>query len=87
MGCPLIVVTGGIASGKTTVARVMAEAGGCLLDADAIARIGLRGSSYQGKGGVGIRRRVDPRREDFEEETRKGRVRRSPCPREAREDR
>ncbi|MCU0638915.1 MAG: dephospho-CoA kinase [Candidatus Krumholzibacteria bacterium] len=38
MGCPLIVVTGGIASGKTTVARVMAAAGGCLLDADTIAR-------------------------------------------------
>lgn len=38
MGCPLIAVTGGIASGKSTVARVMAAAGGCLLDADAIAR-------------------------------------------------
>ncbi len=38
MGCPLIVVTGGIASGKTTVARVMAARGGCLLDADRIAR-------------------------------------------------
>jgi len=38
MGCPVIVVTGGIASGKTTVARLMAAAGGCLIDADSIAR-------------------------------------------------
>lgn len=35
---PLIVVTGPIASGKSTVSRVMAARGGVLLDADRLAR-------------------------------------------------
>ncbi|MBN1885940.1 MAG: dephospho-CoA kinase [Candidatus Krumholzibacteriota bacterium] len=38
---PLIVVTGGIASGKSTVARVMADRGGVLLDADELAHRAL----------------------------------------------
>ncbi len=34
MKVPLIVVTGPIASGKSTVAKVMAEGGGVYVDAD-----------------------------------------------------
>ncbi len=34
---PLIVVTGPIASGKSTVAEIMARGGGCLVDADLLA--------------------------------------------------
>lgn len=37
MTCPVIVVTGAIASGKTTVAAVMAARGGALVDCDALA--------------------------------------------------
>jgi dephospho-CoA kinase len=38
MRSPVIVVTGGIASGKTTVAAVIAARGGTLIDCDALAR-------------------------------------------------
>jgi dephospho-CoA kinase len=41
MDTPLIVVTGPIASGKSVVARVMAERGGVLLDADDLAHEAL----------------------------------------------
>lgn len=37
MKAPLIAVTGPIASGKTTVAGVMARGGGCIVDADLLA--------------------------------------------------
>ncbi len=38
MRSPVIVVTGGIASGKSLIARVMAERGGALVDCDGLAR-------------------------------------------------
>jgi len=41
MKSPVIVVTGGIASGKTTVAGVMAARGGALVDCDALAHAAL----------------------------------------------
>lgn len=41
MVCPVIVVTGGIASGKTTVAAVVAARGGALVDCDALAHRAL----------------------------------------------
>ena len=41
MKVPLIVVTGPIASGKSTVARVMAEGGGVYVDADELAHAAL----------------------------------------------
>jgi dephospho-CoA kinase len=41
MKVPLIVVTGPIASGKSTVAKVMAEAGGVYVDADILAHEAL----------------------------------------------
>ena len=41
MKVPLIVVTGPIASGKSTVARVMAEEGGVYVDADMLAHAAL----------------------------------------------
>ena len=37
MRTPVIVVTGGIASGKTTIARVMAARGGTIVDCDSLA--------------------------------------------------
>lgn len=37
IGTPVIVVTGGIASGKTTVAKVLAERGGMVVDCDRLA--------------------------------------------------
>ncbi len=41
MKVPLIVVTGPIASGKSTVAKVMAEGGGVYVDADTLAHAAL----------------------------------------------
>ena len=41
MASPVIVVTGGIASGKTTVAAVVAARGGALVDCDALAHRAL----------------------------------------------
>lgn len=41
MRAPLVVVTGGIAAGKSTVARVLAERGGAYVDADALAHRAL----------------------------------------------
>jgi dephospho-CoA kinase len=41
MKVPLIVVTGPIASGKSTVARVIAEEGGVYVDADMLAHAAL----------------------------------------------
>jgi dephospho-CoA kinase len=41
MSVPVIVVTGAIASGKTTVASALAAGGGALLDCDALARRAL----------------------------------------------
>ena len=41
MRTPIIVVTGGIASGKTTVAEVLAARGGALVDCDVLARRAL----------------------------------------------
>ena len=38
MSCPLMAVTGPIAGGKTTVARILAASGGAHIDADAIAK-------------------------------------------------
>ena len=46
MKAPLIVVTGPIASGKTTVAKVMAERGGEYVDADAMAHEVLDDPSF-----------------------------------------
>jgi dephospho-CoA kinase len=44
-GVPVIVVTGGIASGKTTVAQMLAELGGEVISADALAREVLQSGS------------------------------------------
>ncbi|HHY92405.1 MAG TPA: dephospho-CoA kinase, partial [Firmicutes bacterium] len=37
-GTPVIILTGGIASGKSTVAAMLAEEGGAVISADALAR-------------------------------------------------
>jgi dephospho-CoA kinase len=42
MRTPVIVVTGGIGSGKTTIARIMAGRGGKLIDCDRLAREAYR---------------------------------------------
>lgn len=42
MRAPVIAVTGGIASGKTTVARILAAGGGTLVDCDSIGHEALR---------------------------------------------
>lgn len=41
MRTPVIVVTGGIATGKTTVARIVAERGGAVIDCDEIGHAAL----------------------------------------------
>jgi dephospho-CoA kinase len=46
MKVPLIVVTGPIASGKSTVARIMAEAGGVYVDADMLAHEALEDPGF-----------------------------------------
>lgn len=46
---PLIVVTGGIATGKTTVARVLAEAGGTVIDCDRIGHEALDRNEVRGR--------------------------------------
>ncbi len=46
MNVPLIVVTGPIASGKSTVARVMAEGGGVYVDADELAHAALEDPDF-----------------------------------------
>ena len=42
MECPVIVVTGGIASGKSTIAGIIAARGGTVVDCDALAHRALR---------------------------------------------
>jgi len=49
MEAPLLVVTGGIAAGKSTVASIMAEKGGTLVDADILAHEALRDPGFIGK--------------------------------------
>lgn len=39
-GAPVIVLTGGIASGKSTVAKMLADLGGEIISADVLAQIG-----------------------------------------------
>ncbi len=51
MKVPLIVVTGPIASGKSTVARVMAEGGGVYVDGDALAHAALEDPGFTEKLG------------------------------------
>ena len=46
MKVPLIVVTGPIASGKSSVAKVMAEGGGAYVDADALAHAALEDPGF-----------------------------------------
>jgi dephospho-CoA kinase len=46
MKIPLIVVTGPIASGKSTVARIMAEGGGVYVDADMLAHAALEDPGF-----------------------------------------
>jgi dephospho-CoA kinase len=46
MKVPLIVVTGPIASGKSTVAKVMAEGGGVYVDADMLAHAALEDPGF-----------------------------------------
>ena len=50
MKVPLIVVTGPIASGKSTVAKVMAEGGGVYVDADMLAHAALEDPGFIKKG-------------------------------------
>ena len=51
MKVPLIVVTGPIASGKSTVAKVMAEGGGVYVDADMLAHAALEDPGFVEKLG------------------------------------
>jgi dephospho-CoA kinase len=51
MKAPLIVVTGPIASGKSTVAKVMAEGGGVYVDADMLAHAALEDPGFVEKLG------------------------------------
>jgi dephospho-CoA kinase len=51
MKIPLIVITGPIASGKTTVARVMADRGGVYVDADTLAHEALTDPRFVAKLG------------------------------------
>ena len=51
MKIPLIVVTGPIASGKSTVAKVMAESGGVYVDADMLAHEALDDPGFLAKLG------------------------------------
>lgn len=47
MRVPIIVVTGGIATGKTTVARMIADRGGGLIDCDAIGHSALESGNVK----------------------------------------
>ena len=49
MTAPVIVVTGGIGSGKSTVAETIAGRGGYIIDADALAHRALKDDSFKGK--------------------------------------
>ena len=51
MNIPLIVVTGPIASGKSTVAKIMAESGGVYVDADMLAHEALDDPGFVAKLG------------------------------------
>ncbi len=51
MRVPLIVVTGPIASGKSTVAKVMAAKGGVYVDADMLAHAALEDPGFVEKLG------------------------------------